>query len=87
VRPPTIQHFAPVAAPSITVFAGVPHVQSERLPPVVQLPLVVSNPSVYGNTETGVPHCAFTFWLKQNRQVNEKIILMVLYESNPELID
>ena len=65
VNPPTIQHFVPVAAAVITGLDGEPQAQSENVPPVTQPPLVTSNPSVYGNTEMGAPHCAVAFCTMQ----------------------
>lgn len=59
-----------------------PQVQSDAVPPVVQLPFVASNPSLYGNTEIGVLHCAFDFCGKQNVHTNEQIIPAVLYNND-----
>ena len=53
-----IQHFNPLAAAFIVALVGVPHAQSDPAPPGTQPPLVVSKPSVYGNMEMGVLHCA-----------------------------
>ena len=87
VSPPTTQHFVPLAALLITGFDGVPHAQSENVPPGVQPPLVTSNPSVYGNTEMGVPHYAFDFCETQNINTNEIIIRTDLFKSNLKFID
>ena len=77
VNPPTIQHLLPEAAPLITVFAGVPHVQSDKFPPVVQFPFVASKPSLYGKVEIGVPHCAFVFIDIPNSVIKKNIIPVV----------
>ena len=71
VSPPVIQHLVPVAAAFIVDFAGVPHAQSEPDPPGSQPPLVVSKPSVYGNEEMGVPHCALDLPAMQNEQTKK----------------
>jgi len=76
-----IQHLEPVAAAFMVDLAGVPHAQSDPEPPGAQAPLVVSKPSVYGNTDMGVPHCALDLSLMQNEQTGKKISRAVLYRS------
>jgi hypothetical protein len=74
----------PFAAPVITGLLGVPQAQSLTVPPLVQLPLVASKPSVYGKIFMGVAHCALVFCEKQNIHTNEIIIPVVLFKSNPK---
>ena len=87
VSPPTIQHLLPVAAPVITALAGVPQAQSLAVPPVAQLPLFASKPSVYGKIFMGVAHCALAFCEMQNRQVNKTIVPADLCKSNLKFIN
>jgi len=52
-----IQHFDPEPAALITGLDGAPQVQSEKVPPVTQLPPDVSKSSLYGKLLIALAHC------------------------------
>ena len=58
VNPPITQHLGPEPAPVITGFDGVPHAQSDPVPPGVHPPSLASKSSLKGNVEIGNVHCA-----------------------------
>jgi hypothetical protein len=60
----------------MTGFEGVPHVQSEKVPPVTQLPSDVSKFSLYGKLLIGVVHCE-----KEKKDEKKRAIEKIVFTS------
>ncbi|MBP6371764.1 MAG: hypothetical protein KA337_06420, partial [Ferruginibacter sp.] len=48
---------------------GVPHAQSEAIPPLTHPPLFASKPSMYGNADIGVVHWLYAFAAIHNKNI------------------
>jgi len=80
-NPPVIQHFDHEPALLITGFEGVPHVQSENVPPGTQLPFDVSKSSLYGKLLIGVAHCE-----NEKYDVKERVIEKIVFTNGERRI-